>query len=147
MSETWIEGRPDFGNHSFGQTVLAKHPKYVYSTSRGAMLIHKVLYVKAYWYEPMYDRLLRLETPKLVAVANCQQAFFIHLPRDRRKFRASFCEVPKPDAVLCGACHGEPRPFGKRGKPPCSKELAKIRLGCSVRGVKREQFQANGRAE
>ncbi len=136
MSETWINGRPDLADQSFGQTVIAKHPKYVYSTSHGAMLMHKILYVKAYWYEAQYDRLLRLETPELIAVAVCQQAFFIHLPHDERKFRASFCDLPKPEAVLCGACHGEPRPFGKRGKPPCSKELAKIRLGCLMRGRK-----------
>jgi len=130
----WIEGRPDFADWQFGKTRLAKHPKYVYGTSRQSMLIHKIAYVTAHWYEAHYDRMLRLETPNLVATALCGQIFFVQLRHDRRKFTASMCEIPKPDAVLCGACHGEPRPFGKYGKPPCSKEIAKVRLGCLVRG-------------
>ena len=134
MSETWIEGRPDFRDHSFGITKLKDFPKYVYGTAGNALLIHKVSSVEAYWYEPDYGRMLRLETPKLIARSVCQQSFFIHLPRSRQKFKAVMCEVPKPDAVLCGACHGQPRPFGRHGKPPCSKEMAKIRLGCLTRG-------------
>lgn len=133
MSETWVEGRPDFRDHAFGITTMAKHPKYVYGVSHNSMLIHKVSRVEAHWYEARYDRLLRLETPKLIAKTVCQQHFFIQMPHDRRHFTASFCEIPKPDAVLCGACYGKPRPFGKHGKPPCSKELARVRLGCLTR--------------
>jgi hypothetical protein len=136
MSETWIEGRPDLADHSFGITKVAKFPKYVYSTAGNAMLVHKVASVDAYWYEEDYGRLLRLETPKLIARTACNMSCFIHLPRNNRKFKAVMCEIPKPDAVLCGACHGEPRPFGKHGKPPCTKEMAKIRLGCLQRASK-----------
>ena len=133
MRETYVEGRPDFANHSFGITRLKDYPKYVYGMAGNALLVHKVAYVEAYWYEPQYDRMLRLETPKLIARSVCNCSFFIHLPHARKKFKAVMCEIPKPDAVLCGACHGQPRPYGKNGTPPCSKELAKIQLGCLVR--------------
>lgn len=135
MSEQIVRGRPDFANHRFGITKAKRTPKYVYSLSHQAMLIHKVAYAENYWYVPMGDHLLRLDTPKIIARTVCNQSFFIHLPRDHRKFRASFCEVPNPEAVLCGGCHGEVATFGKHGNPPCTKELAKVRLGCISRAA------------
>lgn len=140
MSETYVMGRPDFRNHSFGKTEIEKHPKYIYSSSMNGMLIHKVSYVEAHWYEVADggEKLLRLESPKLIGVSVCGQHFFIHLPRAKRnqKFRAAMCEIPKPDAVMCGRCHGEVATFGKRGNPPCSKEMARIRKGCLQRAVR-----------
>jgi hypothetical protein len=135
--EIYVMGRPDFGDHCFGKVEIVKHPQYVYSTSKMGMLIHKVLRVQAHWYEPRYDRLLRLENPKITCDSVCGQIFFIHLPHDDRKFRASFCEIPNPGAVLCGRCHGQPSTFAKRGNPPCSKEMAKIRKGCLQRAAAR----------
>ncbi len=131
---TYIEGRPDFANHDFGHTEIKKFPPFVYSLSLNGMLVHKVSHVTASWYEAQYDRMLRLDTPKLVATTVCGYFFFIHLPRDKKTFKASLCEIPKPDAVLCGRCHGEPASFGKHGKASCSKRVARVRLGCLVRG-------------
>lgn len=134
MDELIVDGRPDLRDHTFGKTRIKKHPKYVYSTSGGAMLVHRIKYVTAYWYDTHYSHLIRRQTPKLVAKSFCQNSFFLNLPKQKNKFSAVACEIPAPDAVLCGACHGQPRPFGKYGKPPCTKELAQVRLGCLVRG-------------
>ncbi len=137
MDEHIIRGRPDFLEPDFGVTHLAKVPRYVYATCRNAMLVHKVARVEAHWYEARYDHLLRLDNPKLVAKSVCGQIFFIHLPYDRKKFRASLCEVPATNAVLCGRCHGRVATFGKHNSWPCTKEIAKVRLGCIVRGRRR----------
>jgi hypothetical protein len=138
----YINGRPDFKDHRFGITEIRQYPQFIYSLSRNAMLVHKVVKVEAHWYEAEYDRLRRLETPRIIATAVCGQGFFVYLPDSRRKSRSSFCEIPKKDSVPCGACHGCPRPFGKHGYPPCSKEMARVRLGCIVRGRKTSETQA-----
>ena len=133
--ENIIIGRPDFADNAFGKTELVDYPTYVFGLSKACMLVHKVARVTAHWYSAHYDRLYRHQSPKLVAETVCGKIFFIQLPGEKIP-RATFCDLPKEDAVPCGRCHGQPATFGKHGTPSVSKEMAKIRLGCAVRGRK-----------
>jgi hypothetical protein len=125
-----VEGRPDFVDRKFGVTVAKRHAKYVYSNLNG-LLLHKVNKVELHWYDARMDHLVRRDVPHVSITTVCGQMFFGSSSRGGKALRRStMCELPKPDAVLCGRCHGETPPFGKDGKPPCTKGEAKVRLGC-----------------
>jgi len=104
------------------------HPPYVYSTSRNACLVHKIVRVKLRWWKCTWDCMVRLQHPRMIAESACGMNFFID------STKAKTCAVPRPDAVLCGRCHGEGPSFPKWRKPKISRDLAKVRLGCVSEG-------------
>lgn len=135
MSEpATIKGRPDlFGPNrgKFGVTKAKRHPAYCYSNQNG-QLLHKVAELELHWWEvtPGGGSLRRLTRPVGIIRTVCNQSFFY--TKDRKgKEKSTLCELPKPDAVLCGRCHGTGPVFGKRGETlSVTKHEAKSRLGC-----------------
>lgn len=117
-----VNGRPDFGNRSFGLTYLKKFPPYVYGTAGNACLVHKVLRVECRWYDPEYDHLVRRDTPRMSIVTMCQQSFYL-------SGGSVSCMLPKSDAVLCGRCHGTGPNF-RRGLWSHERLAARGKLGC-----------------
>lgn len=95
---------------------------YVHSTGPNAMLIHKVAAVK-----------LCFEASKttIIAETNCGMSKILaHRYLSSRHTPAKMCEIPDPNAVLCGVCHGELPTFSKRRKEQIKKRWAKDHLGC-----------------
>jgi len=111
-------------------TLVKKHPKYIFSSSRNAALIHRIREVRLRWwtYGPGGHYLLRLQTPRMFAECYCGMSFRLH------DTSAQVCEIPAPDAVLCAMCHGQGRNFPRGRKHEVSMSLAKIRKGCLVKG-------------
>lgn len=137
LGEIIYPGRPDFVDHGWGVTYAKSFPQYVYSLGRNGALIHKVNYVSIRWWRGSMDRMIRLRKPCIIAETICGMAKFVQTDEQQyrsNRLRASFCEIPKPDAVLCGRCHGEHTNFPR--KDPTAKErlkLAKVKLGCIAR--------------
>lgn len=130
LTDIVIEGRPDFEDHNFGVTRAKRHPKYVYGTAFGSLL-HKVAYIQMRWWSPDYGRLVRRKAPRLLISTICGQTFFVGAMKNGKP-RSTMCELPKPDAVLCGRCHGEGPTFGKNSNAGVTKREAKARLGCVI---------------
>jgi len=134
LGEIVYPGRPDFSDHEWGVTYAKSFPQYVYSLSHNASLIHRVSYVQVRWWRGSYDKMIRLRKPCIIAETICGMAKFIQTEETtfRRRLKASFCAVPKADAVLCEKCEGRALSTFPRKKSD-SKErmkLAKIKLGC-----------------
>lgn len=129
-----VEGRPDLpgfgGDARFGITRAKSHAKYVYGTSSNACLLHKIMHVEMHWYTPggCGDHLVRLSSPWMGATSMCGQFFSIG------GTKAKTCELPRPDTVLCGRCHGEGPIFGKNQEHKITRRQAKDRLGCIASG-------------
>ncbi len=125
-----IEGRPDFGNWDFGVTHAKKFPKYVYSqAASNGCLIHKIASVELRWWEAEFDHMVRRDKPKMIAHTVCGVSKF--LTYGLRRGIALTCAVPKPDAVLCGRCHGESPNFPRKSPESWIKRrAAKLKLGC-----------------
>ncbi len=111
---------------------VKKHPKYVHGKIGMAVLLHKIDHVEARWWDYDYNYLLRLQSPILTAHTICGMSWRISSDKSR------ICEIPKPDAVLCGRCHGQPRNFPRGETPKIPRALAKIRLGCISEGIANE---------
>jgi hypothetical protein len=129
LGEIVIHDRPDFYDHEFGKTYAKTFPKYVYSSNHQGYLIHKVAHVSLHWWKGSMDKMIRLRNPRIIAATVCGMSKFI---QTGGRIRASFCAVPKPDAVMCKRCMGEALSTFPR-KDPASKErarLAKVKLGC-----------------
>lgn len=107
------------------QTVKARKP-YVHGTGKNNALIHKIRCVRLRWWTCGSNGhyLVRLNTPRMLAVTNCGQWISIDSAQGK------MCELPKPDAVMCAACAGKGRNFPRREKHEVPLTLAKIRLGC-----------------
>src|SRR5882762_5350715 len=75
-------------------TRVKKHPKYVHGKVGMAMLLHKIDYVEARWYDYGFHEFIRLKHPSIAARTICGSWF--HL----QSGRAGTCELPAPDAVL-----------------------------------------------
>jgi hypothetical protein len=136
-SEIVIHGRPDMqawrSGIRFGVTQAKRFPPYVYGTRGNACLIHKVLRVELHWWRCRdTNSLVRCNPPWMFAYTVCGQRFRI----DDSKWGAT-CAIPKPDAVLCGRCHGEGPVFGKHSKQLITKREAKQKLGCIANGNSR----------
>lgn len=104
-------------------------PKFVHGKMGHAMLLHKVSHVDLHWYDLAWDKAIRLAHPKMIAHTVCGASFFLEAGR------SGVCEMPKPDAVLCGMCTGEGRIFGRNGNNKVTKRQAKDRLGCIAEGA------------
>jgi hypothetical protein len=109
--------------HDYAKTFLP----YVYSTSRNAALVHRVLRVQVRWWDCAMTHMLRRQSPILIVECACGMFFRIN------GAKAKMCEIPKPDAVLCGACNGKGRNFPRRRPADIPLSLAKIRIGCIER--------------
>lgn len=126
--------RESVNDRTFGVTKSKRHPAYVYSINKNAVLMHKVDHVEIHFYAvigPCGSRLGRLKQPAMIARLVCGD-FRALTPEKTRT-----CHVPEPDSILCGACHGQPRPFGKDGwarKSGVKKSEAHVKLGCVVNG-------------
>lgn len=120
--------RPNVWTKPPEPTRAKKHPKYVHGRIGMAMLLHKIDYVEIRWYDYGWHEFIRLKHPSLVARSVCGN--YYHL----RAGRAGTCELPAPDAVLCGMCHGTGRIWSRGKIPTVTKRQAKDRLGCVVQG-------------
>ena len=135
LGEITYPGRPDFADHEWGVTYAKDYPTFVYSLGRNGQLIHRVSLVSIRWWRGSYDRMIRLRKPRIIAETVCGMSKFIQTESSKNRMRASFCEIPKPDAVICRRCMGEALSTFPR-KDPNSKErqkMAKIALGCVTR--------------
>jgi hypothetical protein len=122
-------GRPDFpGWNRFGITEAKTFPKYVYSANKMGFLMHKIAKVELHWWEACDggERLVRRDKPRMIAHTVCGDSRFLE------PGRAHTCCLPKPDAVLCGRCHGRPATFRGRKENEVSKQFAKDHLGCFI---------------
>jgi hypothetical protein len=137
-----IPGRPDHGRGNWDKpsfTLIAKkHMPYAHSTSRNACLIHKVAVVRIHWYSGHYSYMRRLESPSVYAETVCGQTVFIN----NGKKSGKMCEIPDPNAVLCGRCHGELPTFSRRRIVRIKKQWAKDHLGCKGLHEVIEPYQA-----
>lgn len=106
-----------------------KHPKFVHGRVGMAMLLHRIDYVEVRWYDYGYGEFVRLKHPAMSARTACGAWFSL------RAGKSGTCELPKPDAVICGMCTGAGRiwPRGEKN-PRVTKRQAKDRLGCVVQG-------------
>ncbi len=122
-----IKGRPDFGHPDFGTTKVVRFAPYVHSRIGQGYLIHKTAQVEIKWYSGHYDWMQRLEKPNVIARTVCGQSVFLN----NGKKSGQVCEIPDPNAVLCGRCHGELPTFSKARKERIAKRWAKDHLGCT----------------
>lgn len=132
-------GRPDIGygyDPDWGCTFAKKFKPYVHSVSSNATLIHKVDRVRIRWYAGNYSYMQRLSVPSITAETVCGMSKLISSPHiGKNRMRAKMCEVPDPNAVLCGVCHGELPTFSRKRKVRIKKRWAKDHLNCKgVRG-------------
>lgn len=119
--------RPHPDNWGFGVTYAKKFAPYVYSANGMGCLIHKVAEVSIHWWEYEMNWLVKRDVPVMIAQTVCG----MHKRIETGRMRSALCAVPKPDAVICGKCHGMPVNFPR--KDPKSKEqrrAAKATLGC-----------------
>jgi hypothetical protein len=128
-----VNGRPDLADLMFGVTHAKKFPPYVFSVRGPAALVHKIASVELRWYRVCNHghALMKLNRPTMIAKLVCGGSRFLIGEATRT------CHIPKPDAVLCGRCHGELASFGKNGpaiKAGITREVAKVKLGCVVNG-------------
>jgi len=107
------------------QIVPARMP-YVYGTGGNSALMHKVIYLRLRWWDcgPRGAYLIRLQSPRMLAVTACSQMIRIDGTRGK------CCALPRPNAVLCAACHGQGRNFPRGREHAVPIQLARVRLGC-----------------
>ena len=98
----------------------------MHGTGRNNALIHTIRCVRLRWWTcgPGGHYLVRLNTPRMMAVTNCN--CWISIDGTKGKM----CELPKPDAVMCAACQGKGRNFPRHGEHEVPLALARVRLGC-----------------
>ncbi len=126
---------------TLGVTKATRHPKYVFSTNKSACLMHLVAEMEIQHYALIAggSKYGRLKQPAMIARSVCSYNFLL------TNGRARTCTVPKADAVLCGACHGQPRPFRRGGKSTAEKVAARVKLGCEVAGYPSKLAREAGR--
>jgi hypothetical protein len=117
---------PRWGKEEREYQIVVPKKAYVYGTGRNNCLIHRISHIKLRWWTPGPEGgyLVRLQSPIMAAVCICGR--YIRLSDASGKM----CELPKPDAVLCGMCHGKGRNFPHNQKHEVPASLAKIRIGC-----------------
>ncbi len=138
-------GRPDMRGYDmdWARTQARKHPKYVYGRRQG-LLMHEVAVMEFQWWH-LGDGgayWVRAKSPRVTYTTKCGMFFFGPDPestfrRDKRA-KSVACELPRPNAVLCGRCRGEGPVFAKGTKPKAGgpdRYEARLKLGCVVGGV------------
>lgn len=130
-----VLGRVDIYPHAydFGVTVAKRHPPYVFGIRGVSCLVHRVRRVELHWYR-IADHgraLVKMKRPVMIASTVCQQSFRLDGDISRT------CQLPKPDALLCGRCQRKQATFPKRGNARIeniSRQEAHVKLGCIVNG-------------
>lgn len=135
-------GRPDHngGGTDWMRTVAKRHPAFVYGRRMG-MLLHTVARMELQWWTlgDSGNYWVRRTSPKVYYTTKCGMFFFGSDPDSlgKKPPKALVCELPKPDAVLCGRCQGKGPTFAKGTQPrpggPTRKE-ARARIGCVAVG-------------
>lgn len=117
---------PRWGREEREVQIVKPKMDWVFGTNKSNALIHRVHHVRLRWwtYGPGGAYLVRLQSPRMMAVCNCGQYF----PLDRE--RGKMCALPKPEAVICKACVGAGRNFPRGQKHEIPLGEAKVRLGC-----------------
>jgi hypothetical protein len=135
--EVVIPGRPDLAWYSSRQgkqpfmSRAKKFPKYVHGVCGNSALIHTIAYVNLRWYrlDSGGNNLILVNEPIMRATCICGTSFRLSAKS------GVTCEIPKPDAVMCGRCNGQMPPFSKRNPNRLDIKAAKKALGCIVEGV------------
>jgi hypothetical protein len=84
----------------------------------------------------------RLDKPTVIAYCVCGAIRYLN----SGKHSAKVCEIPDPNAVLCGLCHGELPTFSRRRKERIARQWAHDHLGCKgVNEVIGPYQEPNGR--
>lgn len=131
-----IPGRPDLdwyrsdrSTPQFGVTRAKKHPKYVHGKMGMAALLHKISYVNLHWYttDSTGHNLVRLIQPRMIAHTVCGNSWHIATS-------SNTCDLPKPETILCGRCHGQGVIWKRGEKAAITMREARLRLGCIARG-------------
>ena len=133
-----IWGRPDLDWYRSGRgepqpmvSRAKRFPKYAYGRLGFACLLHKIIYVDLRWYDvgESGEFLFRVNRPHMTAHCACGQMVYLDSKH------GNSCEIPKPEAVLCGRCHGTGPiwPKNRNTDVAITKQLAKVRLGCVAR--------------
>jgi hypothetical protein len=126
-----LRSRYELGEDS-GRISAKRHPVYVYSVTPNSCLMHRIAAVEIYWDVLVNGSTVgRLKTPRMMARTICGMTKFLFAQKSRT------CQVPLPDSVLCGRCHGEVATFGKSGagtKAGLTRKVARIKLGCEIAG-------------
>lgn len=122
---------PRWGKEEREYTLAKRTPKYIYGASGNSCLIHKVREVRMRWWEcgPGGFYLVRRQSPRMYAECMCGMSFRVEAGV------SVTCDLPRPDAVLCGRCHGDGVNFPRGKNPKIPRNLAKVRLGCIAKGV------------
>lgn len=124
--------RHSVNERTFGVTQARTHPEFVFGIRGVSCLVHKVRHVTIHWYAfAGMNHLGRLKRPCMIAETMCAQSFRLN-PEIART-----CEIPSPDALLCGRCLGQGPTFPKRGrayKSQLTRQEAHIKLGCVENG-------------
>jgi hypothetical protein len=126
------------GGMEWARSFAKKHPKYVYSRRHG-MLLHEIAKMEFQWWQlgDSGKYWVRRTSPRVTYTTKCGHFFFGPDPESKyakdKPPKVAICELPKPDAVLCGRCRGESAVFArgcqtKPGGP--TRQQAKARLGC-----------------
>jgi hypothetical protein len=123
---------PRWGKEENERQIVRPKKQYVYGTGRNNALLHKVDRLELRWWTcgPTGAYVVRLESPRIIAVTVCGQHRFIGARANGSRLDR-LCSVPKPDTVLCGRCHGKGVNF-PHGRPhDIPLAIAKARLGCA----------------
>ena len=118
---------PRWGKEEKEYQIAKKHPKYVFGVGGNNALVHKIRCVRLRWWTvgPSGHYLVRLQSPRMFAECICGATKFIDSPR------AKVCEMPAPDAVLCGRCMGTGTNFPRGREHDIPIREARVRLWCS----------------
>jgi hypothetical protein len=129
MSRQIIKGRPDFQNKNFGITRAKRFPPFVFSTDANSCLVHKVASIEFHWTDVINQGrdLIRLDSPRIIIRTKCGQFF-----RPVKK-KAVVCELPSPDALVCGRCERKSSTFRKGKDSYNARRKAHDKLGCLTR--------------
>jgi hypothetical protein len=117
---------PRWGKEEREYVIAKSRHAYAYSTGANSCLVHKISYLRLRWWTcgPGGEYLVRLQSPVIFAVTNCQHWLSVG------GTKAKICAIPNPDAVLCARCHGEGVNFPRDREHKVSKRIAKVKLGC-----------------
>ncbi len=110
------------------EVLAKKFLPYVHSVGPNALLIHKVASVRIFWDER--NGKVNQGKPAVIAKTICGVSRIVSHYYGKGKIRAKMCEIPDPNAVLCGRCHGDIATFSKQRTAKVTKRWAHDHLGC-----------------
>lgn len=128
MSGTTIPRNAENEMMVFGGTPLKRFPKYAFSKSANACLIHEVDTAVHRWYELTEggSRFRRMKQPEIIVRTKCGMPLYIE------GGRATMCAIPNPDATMCKRCQGQGPTFTRAKESWDARREAKKHIGCVV---------------